>query len=103
MRPKRIAAIARFEFLAVVKRWSYLLATFGLPLFSRRPSPGRCSGSRRTFFRSGRQKAPRSGWSMRLASWSATVFEDDGGRLVLGSGSWKRGRSGLVRKHRGGD
>ena len=33
MRPKRIAAVARFEFLAVVKRWSYLIATFGLPLF----------------------------------------------------------------------
>lgn len=33
MRMKRVAAIARFEFLAVVKRWSYLLATFGLPLF----------------------------------------------------------------------
>jgi len=33
MRPKRVAAIARFEFLGVVKRWSYLLATFGLPLF----------------------------------------------------------------------
>ena len=33
MRAKRIFAIARFEFLAVVKRWSYLIATFGLPLF----------------------------------------------------------------------
>ena len=33
MRPTRVAAVARFEFLAVVKRWSYLLATFGLPLF----------------------------------------------------------------------
>jgi ABC-2 type transport system permease protein len=33
MRIKRIAAVARFEFLGVVKRWSYLLATFGLPLF----------------------------------------------------------------------
>jgi ABC-2 type transport system permease protein len=33
MRVRRIAAVARFEFLAVVKRWSYLLATFGLPLF----------------------------------------------------------------------
>jgi len=33
VRPKRVSAIARFEFLAVVKRWSYLLATFGLPLF----------------------------------------------------------------------
>ncbi|UCH29101.1 MAG: ABC transporter permease [Myxococcales bacterium] len=33
MRTKRIAAVARFEFLAVVKRWSYLIATFGLPLF----------------------------------------------------------------------
>ena len=33
MRIKRIAAIARFELLAVVKRWSYLIATFGLPLF----------------------------------------------------------------------
>ena len=33
MRLKRVAAVARFEFLAVVKRWSYLIATFGLPLF----------------------------------------------------------------------
>lgn len=33
MRLQRIAAVARFEFLAVVKRWSYLIATFGLPLF----------------------------------------------------------------------
>ena len=33
MRPARVAAVVRFEFLAVVKRWSYLLATFGLPLF----------------------------------------------------------------------
>jgi ABC-2 type transport system permease protein len=33
MRIKRVAAVARFEFLAVVKRWSYLIATFGLPLF----------------------------------------------------------------------
>ena len=33
MRVKRIAAVARFEFLAVVKRWSYLIATFGLTLF----------------------------------------------------------------------
>ena len=33
MRIQRIAAVARFEFLSVVKRWSYLLATFGLPLF----------------------------------------------------------------------
>jgi len=33
MRLKRVSAVARFEFLAVVKRWSYLIATFGLPLF----------------------------------------------------------------------
>ncbi len=33
MRPKRVAAVARFELLSVVRRWSYLLATFGLPLF----------------------------------------------------------------------
>lgn len=33
MRIQRISAVARFEFLSVVKRWSYLLATFGLPLF----------------------------------------------------------------------
>lgn len=33
MRLSRITAVARFEFLSVVKRWSYLLATFGLPLF----------------------------------------------------------------------
>ncbi len=33
MRVQRIAAVARFELSSVVKRWSYLLATFGLPLF----------------------------------------------------------------------
>lgn len=33
MRTRRIGAIARFELLSVVKRWSYLIATFGLPLF----------------------------------------------------------------------
>jgi len=33
MRLQRIAAVARFELLSVVKRWSYLIATFGLPLF----------------------------------------------------------------------
>jgi ABC-2 type transport system permease protein len=33
MRIQRIAAVARFELLSVVKRWSYLIATFGLPLF----------------------------------------------------------------------
>ena len=30
---QRIAAVARFELLSVVKRWSYLIATFGLPIF----------------------------------------------------------------------
>ena len=33
MRPELIVAVARFEFLSVVKRWSYLITTFGLPLF----------------------------------------------------------------------
>lgn len=33
MRVGRIAAVARFELFSVVKRWSYLIATFGLPLF----------------------------------------------------------------------
>jgi ABC-2 type transport system permease protein len=33
MRMQRIAAVARFELLSVVKRWSYLIATFGLPIF----------------------------------------------------------------------
>ena len=33
MRIQRIAAVARFELLSVIKRWSYLIATFGLPLF----------------------------------------------------------------------
>jgi len=33
VRIRRVAAIARFELLSVVKRWSYLIATFGLPLF----------------------------------------------------------------------
>jgi hypothetical protein len=33
MRFQRVVAVARFELLSVVKRWSYLIATFGLPLF----------------------------------------------------------------------
>ncbi|KPK17163.1 MAG: hypothetical protein AMJ62_02840 [Myxococcales bacterium SG8_38] len=33
MRIRRIGAVARFELLSVIKRWSYLIATFGLPLF----------------------------------------------------------------------
>jgi len=33
VRIQRIAAVARFELLSVIKRWSYLIATFGLPLF----------------------------------------------------------------------
>lgn len=33
MRIARVASVARFELLSVVKRWSYLIATFGLPLF----------------------------------------------------------------------
>jgi len=33
MRIRRVGAVARFELLSVVKRWSYLLATFGLPIF----------------------------------------------------------------------
>ncbi|MFZ1863017.1 MAG: ABC transporter permease [Polyangiales bacterium] len=33
MRIRRIGAVARFELLSVVKRWSYLITTFGLPLF----------------------------------------------------------------------
>jgi len=33
MRIRRIGAVARFELLSVVKRWSFLITTFGLPLF----------------------------------------------------------------------
>ena len=33
MRRGRVVADAKFEFLAVVKRWSYLIATFGLVSF----------------------------------------------------------------------
>lgn len=33
IRPAKAAAVARFEFINVAKRWTYLLVTFGLPLF----------------------------------------------------------------------
>jgi len=33
MRPGRVLSVAKFELLSVVRRWSYLLTTFGLPLF----------------------------------------------------------------------
>jgi ABC-2 type transport system permease protein len=81
MRPKRIAAIARFEFLAVVKRWSYLLATFGLPLFLAVVS-GTVLGVQ-TYFLS--QRAAESS-TFGLVDEAGVVerdrFEDDGGRLV---------------------
>lgn len=33
MRIRRVATVAGFELSSVVKRWSYLIATFGLPIF----------------------------------------------------------------------
>ncbi len=81
MRAKRIAAIARFEFLAVVKRWSYLLATFGLPLFLAGVS-GTVLGVQ-TYFLT--QRAAESS-SFALVDEARVLdrgrFEDEDGRLV---------------------
>jgi ABC-2 type transport system permease protein len=91
MRARRIAAIARFEFLSVVRRWSYLLATFGLPVFL-----GALSGSVlgvQTWFLSQRASEPSVfGLIDEAGVVDHSVFEDreaervwdaDAGEVVL--------------------
>lgn len=81
MRATRIAAIARFEFLSVVRRWSYLIATFGLPLFL-----GAVSGTVlgvQTYFLSQRASEPSVfGLVDESGVVDRSVFDERGAGLV---------------------
>jgi len=81
MRATRIAAVARFEFLSVVRRWSYLLATFGLPLFL-----GAVSGTVlgvQTYFLSQRASEPSVfGLVDEAGVVDRSVFDEGGAGLV---------------------
>jgi ABC-2 type transport system permease protein len=81
MRLKRIAAVARFEFLAVVKRWSYLIATFGLPLFLAAIS-GTVLGVQTYFLTQRAEESSAFGLVDEAGVLDRSVFEDREGQMV---------------------
>ena len=81
MRTKRIAAVARFEFLAVVKRWSYLFATFGLPLFLAAVS-GTVLGVQTYFLTQRAEESSAFGLVDEAGVVDPSVFEDHEGARV---------------------
>jgi ABC-2 type transport system permease protein len=87
MRVKRVAAVARFEFLAVVKRWSYLIATFGLPLFLAAVS-GTVLGVQTYFLTQRAEQSSAFGLVDGAAVVDTTLFEDrDGAKIWTSEGS----------------
>jgi ABC-2 type transport system permease protein len=84
MRPKRIAAVARFEFLAVVKRWSYLIATFGLPLFLAAVS-GTVLGVQTYFLTQRAEESSAFGLVDEASVVDRSVFEERDGEQVWGN------------------
>jgi ABC-2 type transport system permease protein len=84
MRPKRIAAVARFEFLAVVKRWSYLIATFGLPLFLAAVS-GTVLGVQTYFLTQRAEESSAFGLVDEASVVDHSVFEERDGEQVWGN------------------
>ena len=84
MRPKRIAAVARFEFLAVVKRWSYLIATFGLPLFLAAVS-GTVLGVQTHFLTQRAEESSAFGLVDEASVVDHSVFEERDGEQVWGN------------------
>ncbi len=81
MRLSRIAAVARFEFLAVVKRWSYLIATFGLPIFLALVS-GTVLGAQTYFLTQRAEESSEFGLVDEAGIVDRTAFEDRDGKLV---------------------
>ena len=81
MRLQRIAAVARFEFLAVVKRWSYLIATFGLPLFLAGVS-GTVLGVQTYFLAQRAAEASAFGLVDEAGVVDRSVFEERDGKSV---------------------
>jgi ABC-2 type transport system permease protein len=80
MRIRRIAAVARFELLSVVKRWSYLLATFGLPLFLAAIS-GIVIGLQTYFFSQRAEESSQFGLIDEAKVLDRSLFETQDGEL----------------------
>jgi ABC-2 type transport system permease protein len=81
MRVQRIAAVARFELLSVVKRWSYLIATFGLPLFLAAVS-GTVLGAQTYFLSQRAAESAEFGLVDEAGVVDRSVFDDrDGARV----------------------
>ncbi len=81
MRIQRIAAVARFELLSVVKRWSYLIATFGLPIFLALVS-GTVLGVQTYFLTQRAAESSEFGLVDEAGMLDRSVFEDRDGALV---------------------
>ncbi len=80
MRLQRIAVVARFELLSVVKRWSYLIATFGLPLFLAAVS-GTVLGLQTYFFSQRAAESSRFGLVDDANVIDRSLFEERDGEL----------------------
>ena len=81
MRVRRIAAVARFELVSVVKRWSYLIATFGLPIFLALVS-GTVLGVQTYFLTQRAAESSEFGLIDEAGVVDRTVFKDRDGVLV---------------------
>ncbi len=81
MRVRRIAAVARFELVSVVKRWSYLIATFGLPIFLALVS-GTVLGVQTYFLSQRAVESSEFGLIDEAGVVDRTVFKDRDGALV---------------------
>jgi ABC-2 type transport system permease protein len=81
MRIQRVAAVARFELLAVVKRWSYLIATFGLPFFLAAVS-GTVLGAQTYFLTQRAEESSRFGLVDEANVIDRSAFEHRAGELV---------------------
>lgn len=90
MRAQRVLSVARFELLSVVKRWSYLIATFGLPLFLAGVS-GTVFGVQTYFLNQRLAESSEFGLVDEAGIVDRSVFEErDGGR------AWKAKDSFVV-------
>ena len=78
---RRVGAVARFEFLSVVKRWSYLIATFGLPIFLAVVS-GTVLGAQTYFLTQRAAESSAFGLVDEAGIVDRSVFEDRDGAQV---------------------
>ncbi|MGB8330004.1 MAG: ABC transporter permease [Polyangiales bacterium] len=87
MRIQRVAAVARFELVSVVKRWSYLIATFGLPLFLAAVS-ATVLGAQTYFLTQRAEQSAEFGLVDEAGVVDRSVFEDrDGARVWTANAS----------------